>query len=154
MTPRTAEQNQVLRDATRERLLDAALKVFGRLGYESASVRLIAADAGLAQGLMYSHFKGKEDLLRALFRRSMDQVRTSFAAAKGSDTRHPLERLVQSALGLIRDNLDFWRLSYGVRMQPGVVKALGRDLESWTLENGFRRPAGSFHPCACERKTP
>jgi AcrR family transcriptional regulator len=134
MTPRTADQNQALRDATRERLLEAALKVFGRLGYEAASVRLIAGEAGVAQGLMYSHFKGKEDLLKALFRRGMDQVRESFAAASGEDDRPPLERLVVSALDLIRDNLDFWRLSYGVRMQPGVVKALGRDLEGWTTE--------------------
>lgn len=135
MTPRTAEQNRARRDATRERLLEAALRVFGKLGYESASIRLIAGEAGLAQGLMYSHFKGKEELLKALFERSMDQVRESFAAASAKDDkRPPLERLVRSGLSLIGENMDFWKLSYGFRMQAGVAKALGRDLEAWTKE--------------------
>jgi AcrR family transcriptional regulator len=151
MTPRTAEQNQALREATREKLLDAALRVFGKLGYASATVRLIAGEAEVAQGLMYSHFKGKDELLRALFRRSMDQVRESFAAAAGEDPRPPLHRLVDSGLSLIRKNQDFWRLSYGVRMQPDVVKALGKDLEAWTAEildglQAFFKATGSADP--------
>lgn len=149
MAPRTAEQNQVLRHASRERILAAALRLFSQHGYAATSIRMIAEAAGVAQGLMYSHFEGKEELLRSLFRRCMDDVRASFAAAGGDpagppDGRTPLERLVASALQIIRRNLDFWRLSYGVRMQEEVVKALGPDLRAWTrtilttLEAHFR----------------
>jgi AcrR family transcriptional regulator len=154
VTPRTPEQNQALRAASRERILEAAMRLFGRLGYGAASIRLIAAEAGVAQGLMYSHFRDKEDLLRALFRRGMDDVRESFAAAASdsADSGRPaLERLVRSAVAILRRNLDFWRLSYGVRMQEGVVKALGRDLEDWTREilavlEGHFRKSGSGDP--------
>lgn len=131
------------------------MRLFGRLGYEAASIRLIAAEAGAAQGLMYSHFRGKEDLLKALFRRGMDDVRETFAAAAASGVPDnggsPLERLVRGAVAALRGNPGFWRLSYGLRMQEGVVKALGRDLEAWTreilanLEGHFRR-SGSRDP--------
>lgn len=151
MTPRTADQNQALREASRGRILEAALRLFSRLGYEAASIRLIAAEAGVAQGLMYSHFRGKEDLLKALFRRGMGDVRETFASAAADGDRPPLERLTRSAVSVLRRNLGFWRLAYGIRMQEGAVKALGRDLEDWTreilttLEGHFRR-SGSDRP--------
>lgn len=144
MTPRTAAQNETLRIATRTRILDGALKVFGNLGFDGASVRRIAAEAGVAQGLLYSHFSGKEELLKAIFERGMDDVRESFRAAAGDDSRPPLERLIRSSFAILRRNLGFWRLTYGIRMQPSVLQALGPDLGAWTgdilktLEAHFR----------------
>lgn len=151
MTPRTAAQNETLRAATRTRILDGALKAFGKLGFDGASVRQIAAEAGVAQGLLYSHFSGKEDVLKAIFGRSMDDVRESFLAAAGDDSRAPLERLIRSSFGILRRNIGFWRLTYGIRMQASVLKALGPELEAWTkdiistLEAHFRS-AGSERP--------
>ena len=144
MTPRTAAQNETLRSATRTRVLDGALKAFSNLGFDGASVRQIAAEAGVAQGLLYSHFSGKEELLKAIFERSMDDVRESFRAAVGDDSRPPLERLIRSSFAILRRNLGFWRLTYGIRMQPSVLKALGPEMGAWTgdilktLEAHFR----------------
>lgn len=151
MTPRNAAQNQALRDASRKRILEAALRTFSREGYASTTIRSIAQEAGVAQGLLYSHFKGKEDLLKALFRRSMDEVRGTFAAAAAADPRPPLERLVRAAVAALRSDLDFWRLSYGVRMQDSVVRTLGPDLEAWTRDilavlEGHFRASGSPRP--------
>lgn len=136
LAPRTVEQNQALRDASRERLLAAAMRLFSRHGYSATSVRSIAGEAGVAQGLLYSHFRGKEELLKALFRRSMDDVRESFVAVgePGGDPRSRLERLVSASLAILRRNLEFWRLAYGVRMQEEVVAALGPYLKAWTGE--------------------
>jgi len=53
-------------DATRERLLEAALFLFGERGFEGASVRDIAAEAGVSQGLIRFHFGSKEGLRRVI----------------------------------------------------------------------------------------
>lgn len=137
------------------------MRLFSRHGYSATSIRSIAEEAGVAQGLLYSHFQGKEDLLKALFRRSMDDVQESFAAAAavGSDARPPLARLVDSALLILKRNLEFWRLSYGVRMQEEVVAVLGPDLQAWTrnildtLEAHFRAAAASAKASAPAAKT-
>lgn len=134
MTPRTPSQNKSLRAATRARILDGALVAFSRNGFEAASVRLIAGEAGVAQGLLYSHFTGKEELLKAIFERSMEDVRESFLAATGDGSGPPLERLIRSSFAILRRNLDFWRLSYGIRMQESVLKALGPKVLAWTGE--------------------
>jgi AcrR family transcriptional regulator len=151
MTPRTSAQNEALRTASRARILDGALQTFSRLGFEGASVRAIAAEAGVAQGLLYSHFSGKEELLRAIFARSMDDVRESFGAADGTDARPSLERLIRSAFAILRRNLGFWKLTYGIRMQETVLKTLGPELQAWTGEilktlDAHFRSIGSAQP--------
>lgn len=48
---------------TRERILQAAFTVLSRQGYENTSIKDIAEEAGVAQGLIHYHFKSKEQLV-------------------------------------------------------------------------------------------
>ena len=49
----------------RQEILDAAMQVFYLKGYEKATIRDIALDIGVAQGLIYRYFKSKEALFAA-----------------------------------------------------------------------------------------
>lgn len=49
--------------ASRARILEAARALFERSGYEAATVRMIAAEAGLSIGGVFSHFTDKLDIL-------------------------------------------------------------------------------------------
>lgn len=53
---------------TRRRLLEAAITVFARKGYEGASVKEIADEAGYTIGAIYAHFDTKQELFLALLR--------------------------------------------------------------------------------------
>jgi AcrR family transcriptional regulator len=50
-------------EETRKRILDAALKLFMEEGYEKATMRRIAQDAGLTPGATYYHFPSKENIV-------------------------------------------------------------------------------------------
>ena len=41
-------------------------------------------------------------------------------------------RIIVAAFAVLRENRDFWRLSYGVRMQQSVLATLGPELTDWT----------------------
>lgn len=129
--PRSAAQNVAIRIATRERLLSAAMHRFATDGFDSTSVRAIAADAGVATGLLYAHFDSKETLLVALFARSMHQVRGTFDAAMQAAPNMTVAVLIRAAVHAVRADLDFWRLSYAVRLLPLVVATLGTALDRW-----------------------
>jgi AcrR family transcriptional regulator len=58
------------RTQTRERLLDAAVDVFNRLGYVGASLEAVADAAGYTKGAVYSNFATKAELFRAVMERS------------------------------------------------------------------------------------
>jgi len=61
----TAEQRP--RDKRRQ-ILKAAVRAFARHGYEATRVADIAREAGVAYGLVYHYFEGKEDILNSIFR--------------------------------------------------------------------------------------
>ena len=48
--------------STKEKILDASMKLFSELGYKNASVRKIAAEVGIRESALYNHFKNKEDI--------------------------------------------------------------------------------------------
>jgi AcrR family transcriptional regulator len=51
---------------TRERILQAAFTVLSRQGYENTSIKDIAEEAGVAQGLVHYYFKSKQQLVLAV----------------------------------------------------------------------------------------
>jgi TetR/AcrR family fatty acid metabolism transcriptional regulator len=51
----------------RDLILDAAIKVFARTGYHGSRVSEIAAEAGIAYGLVYHYFRNKEEILHTIF---------------------------------------------------------------------------------------
>src|SRR5687767_4239457 len=133
--PRTAQQNRQLREASEQRILSAARATFARLGYDGASVRAIAETAGVAQGLMYNYFGGKDDLLRAVFREGARDV--AEALAPSTDTCTPeqqLELFIRRSFWILAEHLDFWKLSYLLRFDPRAIELLGPDIHVWMIQ--------------------
>jgi AcrR family transcriptional regulator len=64
--PAMPERRRDIAEWRRERILDAALAVFGRKGVDGASMKEVAASAGVAPGLLYHYFTGKEALSLAV----------------------------------------------------------------------------------------
>src|SRR6202012_2163455 len=54
------------RDETRDKLFEAAARVFEEQGIGSASIEAIAAAAGFSRGAFYSNFKSKDELIIAM----------------------------------------------------------------------------------------
>lgn len=57
---------------TRERLIDAAARVFARRGFEAATIDEVAAAAGFTKGAVYSNFASKTELFVALIERRIE----------------------------------------------------------------------------------
>ena len=54
--------------STRERILSAAVTLFGRYGFKRTSMEDIASEAGLSRAALYLQFRNKEDIFRDLAR--------------------------------------------------------------------------------------
>lgn len=61
-------------DATRERVFEAAVRLFARQGYAATSVEQITREAGVAKGTFFVHFATKDAVVTQLVR---DQVRAA-----------------------------------------------------------------------------
>jgi AcrR family transcriptional regulator len=153
MSPRTAATNQSLREASRGRILEHALRLFAERGYASTPVDAIVKAAGISPGLLYHYFPSKQAVLAALFEESLADVRASFAAADAEpEPRKRLPVLLRATAVIVKSRRDFWALSYGVRMQREVLAGLGPEvqksagviravLERYLKRAGWPRPA-------------
>lgn len=64
--PRTKEQFEEMRNATRDKIQSAAMHLFARKGLVATNVQDIADKAGISIGLLYRHYKTKESLFYEL----------------------------------------------------------------------------------------
>jgi AcrR family transcriptional regulator len=80
-TPSPAAQERI------QHIIEAATAVMAREGYAATSMKDIAREAGIAQGLIHYYFGSKEDLTLAVLRQAcgemMDATRRSFSEAEG-----------------------------------------------------------------------
>ncbi|HEY8819422.1 MAG TPA: helix-turn-helix domain-containing protein [Candidatus Limnocylindrales bacterium] len=60
----------------RDRILDAAMRVFSEKGYHASTIADVVRESGLSVGAIYTHFSGKDELIRL----TCDQI-----AARGLD---------------------------------------------------------------------
>lgn len=97
MSPRSKEQNAIIKDERREQLLLAALKVFAHKGLAATKIGDIAAATGLSHGLVYHYFASKDDIYLELVRR---------AITISSSLMQQLDQLELSPLGKLRAIAD------------------------------------------------
>jgi AcrR family transcriptional regulator len=68
-------------EATRARIVDVALDLFRRQGFEQTTMRGIAAEAGVSLGSAYYYFESKEDLVMAFYERAIEAMTPRMEAA-------------------------------------------------------------------------
>lgn len=69
------------KQASREKIVAAARKLFAELGYDAATLRAIAKEAGLGLATLFNHFHDKRDLIYLIFDQEVDSLNDRALAA-------------------------------------------------------------------------
>jgi AcrR family transcriptional regulator len=95
------------RDLRRTRLLEAAGRVFARLGFDRASVEDIAFEAGIGKPTVYRYFPSKEALFEATFAQILDELekRLDEALAEDGPIAARLARLLAELVPTFRTHI-------------------------------------------------
>lgn len=78
-------------------LLDAAARRFREAGYDGASMRDIAGDAGMLPGSVYYHFPSKEELFVAVLAEGIRRITEAVETAVAGTAAGPWDRLAAAA---------------------------------------------------------
>jgi AcrR family transcriptional regulator len=107
--PRVGEETGPSR---RRRIREAAVTVFAAKGYHDARVSDIAGEAGVAHGLVYHYFSGKEQLLQDVFQRTWKHIEIGLRSIEqgGGTSREQLADVVRLLLGSYRMSPDLVRV--------------------------------------------
>ena len=97
---------ELLIQARRNQILDAALTVFAKKGFTRATTKEIARTAGVSEGTIYNYFDSKADLLIGIMTRlaELEHLDEELASALQGDARDFLIAIFRHRMGLIQQN--------------------------------------------------
>ena len=120
--------------ATRQKLLRAALELFTTVGFRATTTPEIASRADVAEGTIYRHFSGKEELLLAAYREAQAWGLEQIRGPEPERALPPRDRLLSVAKRLV---------SAG-ESDPAITRMLLRRREEHYLDDGAREGARQF----------
>src|ERR1700742_3821438 len=113
-TPDGVRAARLPKEQRRQLVLAAALEVFSKAGYHSASMDDIADRAGVSKPVLYQHFPGKLDLYLALLDAGIDELLANSKAALGGTHENPLRvnAMTNAYFGFVDDPAGAFRLVF------------------------------------------
>jgi AcrR family transcriptional regulator len=112
MSPVKPPRTRPTRVEVRDRILDAASKVFAAEGFAGATIDAIGQAAGFTKGAVYSNFGSKDELFLALLDREFELRGEQIATALESDgdSAATAQTLSRSVLDSVHDHADYYVL--------------------------------------------
>lgn len=137
MSPRSKQQNEVIRQKSIEAIREAALELFARNGYHSTSISQIAAGAGVSKGLLYNYFESKEALLRDIIMEvvALGDTFMSRIRAATDDGAEQIRMLVEASFSAVQQNRHYWKLMAALSLQTDALSGLMPMLKEKQEEN-------------------
>ncbi|MBR3250394.1 MAG: TetR/AcrR family transcriptional regulator [Erysipelotrichaceae bacterium] len=84
--------------STREKILDAALTLFAKNGYDGTSMEEISSEVGIKAPSLYKHFKGKEDIFNTLLDNAEARYEENFGSAENAVIPDSIESFIISTM--------------------------------------------------------
>jgi AcrR family transcriptional regulator len=110
----TLEKPLTKKERTQQIIEQAAYELFMEHGFNATSMRQIAERAGLALGGIYNHFKGKEEIFRAIIldRHPYKQILPLVVNAKGKTPEEFFRNAARAAMVELGQRPDFLKLMF------------------------------------------
>ena len=134
MSERKISRRERKAAARKERILDAAARVFARKGYQRATTKEIADEADVGEGTIYSYFGSKRDLLLSMVSSMSESLLTPPQEIPPDDFEALIAAFLRDRLTLTEQTLDLTRvILYEARFDD--------DLRREYVENVLRKMA-------------
>jgi AcrR family transcriptional regulator len=134
LSPFNKEQFGQIRDERKGQIIRASLKVFSRRGIIGTKISMIAAEAGVSQGLFYHYFKSKDELFTSLVQEAMEESLSgidNLYQAPGSPV-DKIRLLTESILD--ESSTPYFRLIYQARNSDGVPAKAKQLIDGYSMK--------------------
>ncbi|HHX87441.1 MAG TPA: TetR/AcrR family transcriptional regulator [Firmicutes bacterium] len=121
---------------TRKLILDTALNIFLTEGYKKTTITRISSQANVGYGTVYSHFKGKDDILAKILDSLLDEfyalLKVPFKPTSYTEARDIYWEVIETSFRLAEQHRPVMKV---LREALGQSKAIS---EYWeTMKNCF-----------------
>lgn len=113
---RAPTRRALAKQQTRVKVLAAARRLFSEQGYEGATIRDIAAAAGMSTGAVFANFTDKSDLFREIMTDDMDALLGAMrdAAVRGRNVEDGVLKAYMAGYTFYKSRLQLARAAFSV----------------------------------------
>lgn len=113
----------------KELILEAAATLFAEHGFDKTAVATICELANVSKGLVYHHFKSKDEILIEIFEQSTSEM-NSLGENKNAETPDiTIIDLIESVFFGLENNRQFFQMNLNIMFQPSTRKILERQIK-------------------------
>ena len=115
-------------DSKKQIIINTAIKLFAEQGFDKTSISQIVNRAQVSKGLVYHHFKNKEDLLRTIVKSTTEKmIALSQNEESIENPKDALKNLILQIFKQLENEKEFYQLNLNILFQPALKQVL-RDL--------------------------
>lgn len=115
---------------TRERIVETALALFARDGYQETTLRAIAAEAGISLGLTYRYFARKEELIFVLYQQLAYDLKAEADTLPAAPLAQRFGQTIGSCLTRLAPHREALAALFAVGLAPNSEMAVLGDKAS------------------------
>ncbi len=136
----------------KQKLYDAAMRLFESQGYFATTVEQITVEAGVSKGLVYNYFESKEALLAGLIAETTEKMESvAGSLSTGESVEESLSGFIDQFLNYLKTEKHFLKLQLTLLMMPELraivaepqkarADALLRLVTNWFRQAGHTEP--------------
>jgi len=149
----TSDRKDLIRERTRDFILDAAARAFAKKGFDATTMKDLAGEAGYTPGAFYTYFSSKEELFDALLERGRRKLFASFdEATGGKDFGERLEAKLRSQFEFVEQRRSEVQVFFHQPPQGATKRPRGLDLYHVYFERWFAADATARDLGGCTSK--
>lgn len=138
MSPRSKEKFQEIRKASKEKILNSALRLFSTKGFFNTSIREIAKEADISPGLFYNYFESKEELASNVLKNAFNSIEAAINNQKQMNPQENFGLAISNFFSLIETKQDQIRLLAQMGLHKNKLEAINK-LTSTRYEESVSR---------------
>lgn len=106
-------------------IINVATKLFAERGFDNTSIAMICETANVSKGLIFHHFKSKNDLLREIFSKTTELMVEMNKLSTSNQTPHEeLVGLINSIFKQLKSDKMYFQLNLNIMLQPKTREVL------------------------------
>jgi AcrR family transcriptional regulator len=113
----------------RQAIHEAALRVFGQLGFREAKIADIAAEAGVATGTLYNYFSSKEEIFQSIRSDGRDRLAAELDEISDAEPLDRIRRTMDTMFGFLEDHGVLFLAYIRIGGNPMDAKHMDEDRE-------------------------
>jgi AcrR family transcriptional regulator len=136
---RVPTRRALAKQQTRAKVLAAARRLFSEQGYEGATIRDIAAEAGMSTGAVFANFADKSDLFREIMIADLEALVDALreAVSRGRGVDDTLMKLFAAGYAFYKSRLPIARAAFSISWLPDQGQELRNLAPIEAIQNIF-----------------